>query len=80
MHRNLQTVLDPSLKFVGDIMEMSNEDLIYALTRFIFKVRDRKGEYYTRDTLYKLVIAIQMYCHMYGKFVKFIDDDTFIEV
>lgn len=80
MHRNIQTVVDPGLKFIGDILEMSNEDMIYALTRFILEVRDKKGDYYTRDTLYELIIAIQMYCHMYGKFVKFLEDDSFIEV
>lgn len=76
----MKTVTDPSLKFIGNILEMTDDELTYAMTRFIFEVRDKKGDYYKRDTLYELVIAIQMYCHMYGRFVKFIDEDLFRDV
>lgn len=79
--RNLRTITDKSLKFLrGDLIEMSTAELVESLTRFIFEARDKNGDYYKSDTLYELVMALQMYMHIYGRYVKFLDDPAFVEV
>lgn len=80
VQRNLQGVNDPELRHIGDITEISLPDVTYALKRFILEVRKKDGEYYPSDTLYDLIVSLQMYLHMAGRMVKFFDDPQFQEV
>lgn len=59
---------------------MSDEVIVRSLTRFILEVWDKSGEYYKSDTLYELIMSLQIYFHMHGHYVKFLDDDVFIEL
>lgn len=65
---------------IGDIMEMTKAQLTYALTRFILKVRKKTGENYPSQTLYEIVISLQLYLCMYGRDFKFLDDKDFVAV
>lgn len=80
VQRNLKALKDPSMKHIGDITEMSKEDMAYALKRFILEVRKKTGEYYPSDTLYDLFVSLQIYLHMAGRMIKFFDDVDFQEV
>lgn len=80
MARNARTAFDTSQKFIGDLLQISSEDMVYGLTRFILEVRKKNGNPYPSEMLYKLIMCLQMYCHMYGKNVKFLDDPAFVNV
>lgn len=81
VQRNMRALQDPTLGHIGtDIVCMSVEELTYSLTRFVMEVRDKTGQYYKSDTLYKSIVALQMNCHMYGRYVKFLDDEQFVEL
>lgn len=77
--RNQRALTDSSLKMItGDLLDMPKKDLVYALSRFVLEVKKKTGQLYPTETLYELVIAVQMYCHMNGKYYKFIDDVDFL--
>ena len=42
--------------------------------RFIFEVRKKTGDVYPAETLYEIVISLQMYLNSVGINVKFLDD------
>lgn len=76
--RNLRALRDPSIGFItGSIMEMSDDNLADVLKKFVLEVRKKNGEVYPSETLYELVISIQIYLNMYGRSVKLIDDPKF---
>lgn len=77
--RNQRAFNDHNLKMItGDLLDMSKKDLVYALSHFVLEVKKKTGELYPTETLYESVIAVQMYCHMNGKYCKFIDDVDFL--
>ena len=61
-------------------MDMPDWELVYALKRFILEVRKKNGDIYPAETLYELVICLQMFLNCKGRSVKFIDDPEYIEV
>ena len=68
------------MAFVHDIMDMPDLEVCYALKRFIVEVRKKNGNVYPAETLYELVICLQMYVNSCGRNVHFLDDNEFIEV
>ena len=79
--RNNAGKSDPSVvTFVRDILEMPDWELVYALKRFILEVRKKNGEEYPAETLYELIVCIQMFLSSCGRYVKYLDDHDFIEV
>lgn len=63
-----------------DLLQMSNTDLNAILCRFICEVRKKNNEDYPSDTLYDLVLSLQLYLKHAGRKVRFLDDDCFEEV
>ena len=73
--------MDPVLLDLNDnIMNISDEGLVYVVTRFILEVKKQNGNDYPAETLYELVICLQLFMFIQGHKVKFLDDDNFIEV
>ena len=64
----------------GDILDVTNEELNYSLCRFIHEVRKKNGDNYPAETLYDIVICLQLYMAMYGREVRLIEDEDFIQV
>ncbi len=54
--------------------------LNYALCHFLLEVCNEKNEFYTRDTLYALLMSLQIYCHSHGVYHKFMQDSAFTDV
>ena len=57
---------------------MSKDDLCYSLMRFVLEVRKQSGEEYPDESLYEMLISLQIYLSSKGKEYKFLDDDAFI--
>lgn len=47
---------------------------------FISEVRKQNGEYYPSDTLYELIISLQIYLHMHKRYLKFLEDLFFLSL
>ena len=59
---------------------MDKSLLNYALCWFILEVTNERNELYPQETLYSLVMALQMYFHSQGVYHKFLQDSAFVEV
>ncbi len=81
--RNLRTKLagqDDEIR--GLLEDMSDSDLCETMCKFILEVRKVTGEPYPRETLYSLVIMMQMFLDTKGRHVRFLDPQsvTFVKV
>ncbi|CAC5389685.1 unnamed protein product [Mytilus coruscus] len=63
-----------------DLAEMSLDELNYFISRFICDVRKTDGTEYPPDTLYSLVICLQLYMDTLGYNHKFLSDSSFIQI
>jgi hypothetical protein len=59
---------------------MSDEDLCFALCRFVVEVRKVDGSLYPPKTVRQLVLLIQMYLNNNGRSVRFLGDNEFLSV
>ena len=81
MVRNALTVKNNEFTMIrGDIMDVPDHELAYALCRFIHEVRKKNGDNYPAETLYDIIICLQLYMAMYGKEVHLLEDEQFIPV
>ncbi len=66
----------------GVLEDMDDSSLCETLCKFILEVRKVSRELYPHETLYSLVIMIQMYLETKGRHVRFLDPQsmTFIKV
>ncbi len=64
----------------GTVLTMSKSELSYALCHFLLEVTNEKGDLYPRETLYALLMSLQMYCHSKGVYHKFQQDADFADV
>ena len=78
--RNARAMGDPTLWFISGLMEMGNEYLCFALCQFVLEVRKKNGKNYPAETLYKIIICLQLYMHVYGRSVKLLDDGNFLSL
>ena len=63
-----------------DLLHLSDDQLVYVLTRFILEVKKKSTEDYPAETLYEIVISLQLFMFINGRRVKLLDDDKFIDV
>ena len=56
---------------------MTNDELAYCLSRFVVEVRKTTGENYPSETIYELVICIQLYLSMHGREVRLLQEGVF---
>ena len=59
---------------------MTKDDLCFALSRFIHEVRKQNGDNYPSETLYELIISIQLYLASHGKEYRFLQDEAFVSL
>lgn len=50
----------------GDLFHMEAEEIVRTLTKFVLEVWKKTGEPYPSDTLYELLISLQMYFQLRG--------------
>ncbi|CAC5417571.1 unnamed protein product [Mytilus coruscus] len=63
-----------------DLAEMSLDELNYSISPALFVVRKTDGTEYPPDTLYSLVICLQLYMDTLGYNHKFLSDSSFIQI
>lgn len=81
LQRNGCAMDDVSVDMIpGHFLTMSPERMRSALGFFILEVRKKNGDYYPSDTLYELIISLQIYLHIYGCYLKFLDDPYFVSL
>ncbi len=61
----------------GTLMDMTNEYLCLAMCKFVMEIKKQNGELYPKETLYKIILALQLHLEMNGHTVRFLDDDKF---
>ena len=59
---------------------MTNDELNYALSRFVREIKKQSGEEFPGKTLRELTLAIQMSLEKNGKVVKLLCDPAFSEL
>ncbi len=59
---------------------MDDGSLCEVLSKFLVEVRNQKGQFYPRETLYSLLIMIQMFLSTQGKSVRFLQDPQFFKL
>lgn len=56
---------------------MEPEKVCEVLVKFVLEVRKKNGDIYPSDTIYELIVSLQMYFNFHGRKFKFIDDPVF---
>ena len=80
MFHNASNVQNNSSVIRGDILDLPDHQLNYALCCFIHEVRKKSGDCYPAETLYDIVICLQLYMCMYGHELRLLEDEQFIQV
>ena len=78
--RNIKALGDVSLYHIGDLLDLSDEDLNFCLSHFIMEISKKSGENYPAETLYEIVIYIQLYLSMNGKVRKLLNQFNFGQI
>ncbi|CAG2252454.1 unnamed protein product [Mytilus edulis] len=72
LERNELAKRDENISCIApDIEEMTKDELCYSLSRFVCEVIKENGEDYPGQTLYEILINIQMHFEQKGKCYKF---------
>ncbi len=58
-------------------MNMTDEYLCLAMCKFVMEIKKQNGELYPKETLYKIILALQSHLEMNGHTMRFLDDDKF---
>ena len=56
--------------------EMADGDLVFSLIQFIHEVQKKDGTPYPAETLYSMIINLQVYLATIGKELKFLEDNV----
>ena len=64
----------------GNILTMSKSELSYALCHFLLEVMNKKSDLYPHETLYSILMCLQMYLHSKGIYYKFMQDPNFANI
>ncbi len=64
----------------SNILMMTKSELSYALCRFLSEVTNEKSKLYPHETLYSLLMSLQMYCHSKGVYHKFMQEPDFADI
>ena len=79
MRYNAISVHDNNLATIrGDLLDLPDYELNFALCCFIHEVSKKNGDCYPAESLYDIVIYLQLYMCMYGRELCFLEDDPFI--
>ena len=68
------------VKIVRKFLDMPNWEIAYCLTCFIIEVRKKNGLDYPAETLYEIIVCLQLWLHMRGRSLKLLDDEDFVAI
>ena len=81
--RNQQAETRPELDIspirVG-LLDMTKDELCFSLSRFICEIRKKNTKDYPAESLYDIIICIQLHLEMHGREFKLLDDPAFIQL
>lgn len=60
------------------LLDMTKDEICFCLSRFVLEVKKENGEPYPSETVYEMLISIQLYFDMHGREMKFFSDPEFI--
>lgn len=63
-----------------ELEEMTKDELNFSISRFICEIKKRDGNEYPSDTLYSLVVCLQLHMDTIGKQHKFLNDEVFSQI
>lgn len=76
--RNYESAQSGEHKMINpDLLLMTDKEMTEVVCRFILEVRKKDGTDYPTETLYDLVLSLQLYLKQNGRKVRFLDDDEF---
>jgi hypothetical protein len=55
-----------------ELVEMTNDELCFALTRFVLEAKKSSADPYPAETLYQLIMALQMYLSVHSREVNIV--------
>ena len=61
-----------------ELLDMTKDELCFSLTRFTLEAKKTSGQPYPAETLYEIVISIQLYLALNGREMKFLNDPEFV--
>lgn len=54
------------LLITGNLQDMTDEYLSTTVSKFLLEIKKQNGEYYPKETLYKIVTALQIHLDLKG--------------
>ena len=81
--RNATAIRDKSRNLSvmrSELLEMTKDELSYCLSRFVLEIQNQSGQDYPAETLYEIIIAIQLHLTMNGRTLKLLQDDDFLSL
>ncbi len=57
---------------------MTKDEICFCLIRFVLEARKKSGEPYPAETLYEIVISLQLYLAMNGREMRLLSDPEFV--
>ncbi len=61
----------------SELIEMTKDELCHTLTRFVLEAKKANGEPYPAETLYEIIMSIQMHLSVNNREFKFLNDPDF---
>ena len=68
------------IPIIVDWNNTTKDELNFSLSRFICEIKKQYSEEYHRDTLYELVICLQLHFELQGTLYKFLSNLLFLEL
>lgn len=79
--RNNLVKMDQSISYIHpDIETMTRDELNFCLSRFLCEIKKENGMEYPGQTLYDLLIEIQLYLEQQGKPYRFLNEECFVQI
>ena len=79
--RNSIAMFDESISVIHpELKDMMKDELNFSIARFICEVKKENGEEYPGQTLYELVILLQLFLEQNGLNYKLLNEECFIQL
>ncbi len=68
------------IPIVGKLEDMSPNELIYAVCRFILEVRKKSGENFPAETVQELVTSLQTHLEVQGRNISLLESPEYEKI
>lgn len=79
---NQRAIQQPHLHIIPirpELVAMTDDELCFPLSRFVLEVRNSSDNEYPPQTIYEIIISIQLFFATKGREVKLLKDEQFKE-